>query len=90
MCGLPKRQSVSSSQAFIACFSAGKLVESSTCANFAHTEDDGKTYQYKFYNLPAIIAVGYRAKSPRATEFHQWATQVLETFTKQGYVLVVG
>ena len=33
-----------------------KLVESSTCANFAQTADDGKTYQYKFYNLPAIIA----------------------------------
>ena len=68
-------------------FADGEPVESSTCAKFTHTADDGKTYQYKFYNLPAIIAVGYRAKSPRATEFRQWATRVLETFTKQGYVL---
>lgn len=37
-------------------FAAGELVESSTCANFAHTADDGKTYQYKFYNLPATIS----------------------------------
>ena len=68
-------------------FADGELVENSVCAKFAQTADDGKTYQYKFYNLPAIIAVGYRAKSPRATEFRQWATRVLETFTKQGYVL---
>ena len=68
-------------------FADGELVESSVCAKFAQTADDGKTYQYKFYNLPVIIAVGYRAKSPRATEFRQWATRVLETFTKQGYVL---
>ena len=68
-------------------FADGELVESSVCAKFAQTADDGKTYQYKFYNLPAIIAVGYRAKSPRATEFRQWAARVLETFTKQGYVL---
>ena len=68
-------------------FIDGELVENSVCAKFAQTADDGKTYQYKFYNLPAIIAVGYRAKSPRATEFRQWASRVLETFTKQGYVL---
>ncbi len=68
-------------------FDATELIENSVCANFAHTADDGKTYQYKFYSLPAIIAVGYRTKSPRATEFRQWATRVLETFTKQGYVL---
>lgn len=65
----------------------GELVESSTCAKFAQVADNGKTYQYMFYSLPAIIAVGYRAKSTRATEFRQWATKVLETFTKQGYVL---
>ena len=68
-------------------FSEGELEEKSVCAKFAQTADDGKTYQYKFYSLPAIIAVGYRAKSTRATEFRQWATKVLETFTKQGYVL---
>ena len=68
-------------------FSEAELEEKSVCAKFAQTADDGKTYHYKFYSLPAIIAVGYRAKSTRATEFRQWATKVLETFTKQGYVL---
>jgi len=55
--------------------------------NFPHPADDGKTYQYKFYSLSAIIAVGYRVNSGRATQFRQWATKVLDTFTKQGYVL---
>ena len=43
--------------------------------------------QYKFYSLAAIIAVGYRINSGRATQFRQWATRVIDTFTKQGYVL---
>ena len=57
------------------------------CAKFAQTADDGKNYQYKFYSLSAIIAVGYRINSGRATQFRQWATRVLDTFAKQGYVL---
>ncbi len=68
-------------------FEAGELAEISVCAIFAQTADDGKTYQYKFYSLPAIIAVGYRANSDRATEFRQWATRILETFTRQGYII---
>ena len=64
-----------------------ELSEDSTCANFAQVADNGKTYQYKFYSLAAIIAVGYRVNSERATQFRQWATKVLDTFTKQGYVL---
>ena len=68
-------------------FESGELTENSVCAKFAQTADDGKTYQYKFYSLAAIIAVGYRINSGRATQFRQWATKVLDTFTKQGYVL---
>ncbi len=68
-------------------FADGELEENSTCAFFAQVADNGKTYRYKFYSLPAIIAVGYRVNSQRATQFRQWATNVLETFTKQGYVL---
>ena len=68
-------------------FTDGELDENSTCAFFAQVADNGKTYRYKFYSLPAIIAVGYRVNSQRATQFRQWATNVLETFTKQGYVL---
>ena len=68
-------------------FKDGEIDENSTCANFAQVADNGKTYKYKFYSLQAIIAVGYRINSQRAPEFRQWATKVLDTFTKQGYVL---
>ena len=68
-------------------YESGELSEAATCANFAQVADNGKTYRYKFYALSAIIAVGYRANSGRATEFRQWATKVLSTFTRQGYVL---
>ena len=68
-------------------FKDGELEENSTCANFAQVADNGKTYKYKFYSLVAIIAVGYRINSERATQFRVWATKVLDTFTRQGYVL---
>lgn len=68
-------------------FQEGELDETTTCANFAQVADNGRTYHYKFYSLPAIIAVGYRINSMRATQFRQWATKVLDTFTRQGYVL---
>ncbi len=68
-------------------FREGELSEESVCAKFAQTADDGKTYNYKFYSLAAIIAVGYRTNSVRATQFRIRATKVLNTFTKQGYVL---
>ena len=68
-------------------YESGELSETATCANFAQVADNGKTYRYKFYALSAIIAVGYRVNSGRATEFRQWATKVLSTFTRQGYVL---
>lgn len=66
---------------------SGEQQESLTCAKFAQVADNGKTYQYNFYGLAMIIAVGYRVNSQRATQFRQWATKVLETFAKQGYVL---
>lgn len=68
-------------------FSTGELSEISTCAFFAQVADNGKTYKYKFYSLAAIIAVGYRTNSARATEFRQWATKVLDAFAKKGFVL---
>ncbi len=70
-------------------FLTGELEETATCANFAQVAANGKTYQYKFYALSAIIAVGYRINSERATAFRQWATRVLAAFTKQGYVHIV-
>ncbi len=68
-------------------YNSGELDENSTCANFAQVADNGKTYNYKYYSLAAIIAVGYRTNSERAAQFRAWATKVLESFTKQGYVL---
>ena len=68
-------------------YESGELDENSTYAKFAQVADNVKTYQYKFYSLPAIIAVGYRTNSERATQFRQWSTKILDTFTRQGYVL---
>ena len=68
-------------------FAEGELDESSVCRKFRLTADDGKSYNTKFYNLDAIISVGYRVNSVRATQFRQWATKVLRKFTIQGYVL---
>lgn len=68
-------------------YKSKELDENSTCAKFAQVADNGKTYQYKFYLLSAIIAVGYRVNSGRATQFRQSTTKVLDTFTKHGYVL---
>ncbi len=65
----------------------GEQDENATCAKFAQVADNGKTYQYKFYSLSAIIAVGYKVNSQRAIQFRQWATKMLDTFAKQGYVL---
>ncbi|WP_033170831.1 virulence RhuM family protein [Selenomonas sp. ND2010] len=68
-------------------YTDGEQDENATCAKFAQVADNGKTYQYKFYSLSAIIAVGYKVNSQRAIQFRQWATKVLDTFAKQGYVL---
>lgn len=68
-------------------FESGELIEERVCAKFAHTAEDGKTYDTKFYSLDAIIAVGYRVNSIRATQFRQWATSVLRQFAIRGYVL---
>ena len=68
-------------------FDSGELKVEKVCAKFAHTASDGKTYQTQFYSLDAIIAVGYRVNSIRATQFRQWATAVLRQYAIRGYVL---
>lgn len=68
-------------------FGSGELSESSVCANIAHTANDGKTYQTKFYNLDAIISVGYRVNSTQATHFRIWATQVLKEYIIKGFAM---
>ncbi|MBO6030912.1 MAG: virulence RhuM family protein [Prevotella sp.] len=68
-------------------FEEGELVKDSVCRKFRRTASDGKEYNTQFYNLDAIISVGYRANSTRATQFRQWATAVLRQFAIRGYVL---
>ena len=68
-------------------FSSNELDKISVIRNFRITATDGKNYDTKFYNLDAIISVGYRVNSVRATKFRQWATQVLKQFAIRGYVI---
>ena len=68
-------------------FDSGELDADSVIRKFRITAADGKSYSTKHYNLDAIISVGYRVNSVRATQFRQWATQVLREFAIKGYVL---
>ncbi|MDX4038919.1 RhuM family protein [Aliarcobacter skirrowii] len=68
-------------------FESEELDEKSVCREFRHTANDGKTYNTKYYNLDAIISVGYRVNSKKATQFRQWATSVLKEFSIKGFVL---
>ncbi len=68
-------------------FESSELQQEQVCAKIAHTAEDGKTYDTMFYNLDAIISVGYRVNSVRATQFRQWCTYVLRQFAIRGYVI---
>jgi hypothetical protein len=68
-------------------FETGELDEKAVCRDFRHTAEDGKDYTTRFYNLDAIIAVGFRVNSARAIQFRQWATGVLRDYAIRGYVL---
>ncbi len=68
-------------------FNSGELDEKSVSRDFRHTAADGKEYTITFYNLDAIISVGYRVNSQRATQFRIWATSILKEFAIKGYVL---
>ena len=68
-------------------FASNELDEEAVIRKFRITASDGKTYATNHYNLDAIISVGYRVNSVRATQFRQWATGVLREFALKGYVL---
>lgn len=70
-----------------AVFDSGELDPRAVIEDFSITAQDGKNYNTKHYNLDAVISIGYRINSVRATQFRKWATGVLSTFTRQGYVL---
>ncbi len=68
-------------------FENGELKEDSVISKMETTAADGKNYLTTFYNLDAIISVGYRVNSVRATQFRQWCTYVLRQFAIRGYVI---
>lgn len=70
-------------------FNSAELSENSVSSILEHTASDGKIYQVKFYNLDAIISVGYRVNSKRATEFRIWATNRLRDYLVKGYAVNV-
>ncbi len=65
----------------------GELVANSVVSKMEITAADGKNYQTQFYNLDAIISVGYRVNSSKATKFRIWATGVLKEYIKKGFAL---
>ena len=66
-------------------FNSGELDQNSVSSILEHTAADGKTYKTQFYNLDAIISVGYRVNSINATAFRRWATRVLKNYLLKGY-----
>ena len=68
-------------------FESGELGEDSVISKMETTASDGKNYDTTFYNLDAIISVGYRVNSVRATQFREWCTCVLRQFVIRGYVI---
>ena len=68
-------------------FASGELVKDSVTEKISATASDGKNYQTQFYNLDAIISVGYRVNSIRATQFRQWCTSILREFAIRGYII---
>ena len=68
-------------------FNEEELNKEQVCSKMEHTADDGKKYLSDFYNLDAIIAVGYRVNSKKATEFRIWATKILKEYITKGFTL---
>lgn len=68
-------------------FESGELDASAVISKMETTAEDGKIYQTNFYNLDAIIAVGYRVNSKKATQFRIWATGVLREYIVKGFAL---
>ena len=68
-------------------FESGELEENGVSSILEHTANDDKKYRTKFYNLDAIIAVGYRVNSYQATQFRIWATRTLREYIIKGFVL---
>ncbi|HID7484813.1 TPA: virulence RhuM family protein [Morganella morganii] len=68
-------------------FTEGELIEDSVVRFYRTTADDAKQYNVKYFNLSMILAVGYRVRSVRGTQFRQWATRTLEQYLIKGFVM---
>lgn len=68
-------------------FASNELTKDSVIEDFSVTASDGKNYKTKIYNLDAIISVGYRVNSSKATQFRIWSTQILKEYMQKGFVL---
>jgi len=68
-------------------FNTGELEKDSVCSILEHTASDGKKYKTMYYNLDAIISVGYRVNSRKATDFRIWATKVLKSYVVGGVAI---
>ena len=68
-------------------FESGELLEEAVVSKMETTASDGKRYNINYYNLDAIIAVGYRVNSRKATMFRIWANRILKEFIIKGYVM---
>jgi len=68
-------------------FESGELEDISVSSVLEHTANDGKNYQIKHYNLDAILSVGYRVNSSKATQFRIWATKILKEFIIKGFAM---
>ncbi|SFV54329.1 Putative DNA-binding protein in cluster with Type I restriction-modification system [hydrothermal vent metagenome] len=68
-------------------FQSGELDEDAVSSILEHTAEDGKNYQTKYYNLDAILSVGYRVNSSQATQFRIWATKILKEYIIKGFAM---
>jgi len=68
-------------------FESGELEEEAVSSILEHTAEDGKNYQTKYYNLDAILSVGYRVNSSQATQFRIWATKILKEYIIKGFAM---
>ena len=68
-------------------FESGELEPSSVISILETTAEDGKSYQTQYYNLDAVISVGYRVNSTQATQFRIWATQLIKEYIIKGFVM---
>lgn len=68
-------------------FDEAELVENSVVRFYRTTASDGKVYNVQYFSLPVILAIGYRVRSTRGTQFRQWATQTLQEYLVKGFVM---